>query len=558
MLSSTSGSGLINVKIEGPEGEFQIVLRPGMHKIGELMNIRSGTYFLQAWEIDAGESCSVSVEVEVPYTGIELSAMADRYQTEFETPLQENCLTNDSGDGLEMIEVKEEVGGEVTWTSEGIFVFVPDPGFSGLASFKYIIQDNCDSTDEAMVTIEVLPKGCEFTTQISTIDASCGFNDGVAMIVVNEPGNYTYTWENGETGQTLPNVPAGTYVVYIEDVDLGCVKEFVVIIEEDPAEYYRSLNVQQPVCSTPGEIRFEAITVASGPMNMEVFHPGGDQVFVVEPGLIFLSDYIPIVEGPYKVILYDEGVGPGCIHEFNTSMGPMEFVEIALEGVIPPTMPSSMDGSIIGVVIDPGAEPYSIFFNGQYRGNFTGPVFTIEGVGVGDHDVWIVDRNGCMSNVLEVLIIFAGDPEYIRIAGNLGVPGQIWAPEHPGKLGHPLQSGLLLAYQKEWVPRVISFQGGILFGSGWQSISGSLELKKEFRVSDKTILHGKLIQGGLWNGSMVNWYTQFGPGLRFGYPGKISWELDFLMTYTENAMFALPSLSMNIPIRLNSKKISAR
>jgi len=57
---------------------------------------------------------------------------------------------------------------------------------------------------------------------------------------------------------------------------------------------------------------------------------------------------------------------------------------------------------------------------------------------------------------------------------------------------------------------------------------------------------------------MVNWYTQFGLGLRFGYPGKISWELDLLMTYTENAMFALPSLSMNIPIRLNSKKISAR
>jgi hypothetical protein len=239
-------------------------------------------------------------------------------------------------------------------------------------------------------------------------------------------------------------------------------------------------------------------------------------------------------------------------------MGPMEFVEIALEGVIPPTMPTAMDGSIIGVVVDPGAEPYSIFFNGQFRGNFSGPVFTIEGVGVGDHDVWIVDRNGCMSNILEVLIIFAGDPEYVRITGNLGMPGPTGAPEHPGKLGHPLQSGLLLAYQKEWVPRVISFQGGVLFGPGWLSLSGSIELKKEIRLSDRTVMHGKLIQGGLWNGERVDWYTQLGPGLRFGYPGKISWDLDFFMTYAQDSWFALPSLSMNIPVRLRNKKISGR
>lgn len=551
-LANESGTGTIMLKVEGPEGAFQFALTPGMHKLTERMNISSGTYTLEAWESDAGESCSVRTEVTVPFTGIEISALDDSYQTQFETALEENCLVNDLGEELLMTGIKEETGGELTWTMDGTFKFLPNPGFSGMASFTYLVRDACDSTDEAVVMIDVLPKGCEFTVQITTFNASCGFNDGSARVIVNEPGNYNYTWENGETGQMRSDLSAGSYIIYIEDLDLGCIKEFEVIVTEDRAHYYRNLNVRQPVCATSGEIRFEAISPASGPLNMEVFHPGGVNVFFIEPGLIFLSDYVDMTEGTYKVNLFDEGIGPDCLDEFNASIGPMEIVEIALEGVIPPSSPTAMDGAIIGIILDPGAEPYSLYFNGQFQGNFSGPVFTVEGVGAGDHEVWIIDGNGCMSNILNVPVRFGGDPDYIRITGNLGMSGQPGTSEHPGVPTHPLATGFMAVYQKPLIPGFMYVQSGIIGSRGEVTLTGAVELMKEFRMSGKTFFRVKLSQGVIWNGENLEWHTRFGPGLRFVCPAKISWDLDCLATSFQEGWFASPSLSMNIPIRIKN------
>ncbi len=71
---------------------------------------------------------------------------------------------------------------------------------------------------------------CRMTIAVSKTDASCGQNNGMATVTpTNSTGTVTYAWSNGQTGNTLTNVGAGTYHVIVNDVS-GCQVMQVVTI----------------------------------------------------------------------------------------------------------------------------------------------------------------------------------------------------------------------------------------------------------------------------------------------------------------------------------------
>ncbi|MEH0740931.1 cadherin-like domain-containing protein, partial [Vibrio cholerae] len=72
----------------------------------------------------------------------------------------DSLIANDSdadGDPLSIVRVFDAVGGAVSISDDGSIQFVPDPGFSGDATFSYEISDGNGGTDEALVTIHVAP-----------------------------------------------------------------------------------------------------------------------------------------------------------------------------------------------------------------------------------------------------------------------------------------------------------------------------------------------------------------------------------------------------------------
>ena len=72
----------------------------------------------------------------------------------------DSLLANDSdadGDPLSIVRVFDAVGGAVSISDDGSIQFVPDPGFSGDATFSYEISDGNGGTDEAVVSIHVAP-----------------------------------------------------------------------------------------------------------------------------------------------------------------------------------------------------------------------------------------------------------------------------------------------------------------------------------------------------------------------------------------------------------------
>ncbi len=84
-------------------------------------------------------------------------ANPDSYSTPYQTSVAGNVLTNDLGSGLQVTGNIQPAHGSANVATDGSFVYVPDPGFSGPDSFQYIIEDNSGDGEQAsaVVTIDV-------------------------------------------------------------------------------------------------------------------------------------------------------------------------------------------------------------------------------------------------------------------------------------------------------------------------------------------------------------------------------------------------------------------
>jgi hypothetical protein len=218
--------------------------------------------------------------------------------------------------------------------------------------------------------------------------------------------------------------------VTIEDVSLGCELVFDIEVEEYPAEYISDIIITQPTCATPGEIQFTINT--QGDVNfltMSVTHPNGADVFMVEPGVLLLSEYMDITAGDYTVEIFIGDAGPDCIESFSATIDMVQGITIVEEAVFPPSSPSGMDGSAIIIVSPPGDAPYMIFVNGELYGSSPGEIIEIGGLGVGAYTVQVIDASGCESNELIIMVPF---PDNILAFGTgmVNVSASTSNPEH--------------------------------------------------------------------------------------------------------------------------------
>lgn len=400
---STAGEGPLVVQVSGPEGDAELILDPGQHLLEDHLNLPSGNYMITVYDQGLGDACSEQVEITIEDNTPELTALDDFYQTPFQTAIDANALANDNGLMPEMTVVNNVTGGQVEFESTGAFTFTPDPGFVGEASFTYVVTDACGTTALATVFIVVDPPDC-FTAQLVTTNASCGLSDGSATVEVDQPGEYVYTWSTGDQGNPLQQIPPGLYSVTVEDVNAPCEVIFNFQIVESPPAYISGVEVTDATCVTPGDITFVLESPGSGPFDVFVIDPGGEGTsFVVEAGLVSLSDYLDVVPGSYTIAVFDVSIGSDCTEVVNADVGgSADDIVIALEGTMPPSMESSNDGSITVVITSPGTGVHSALLNGMPVGPVDVPGFTLSNLSAGSYTVQVMDENGCLSNILEV------------------------------------------------------------------------------------------------------------------------------------------------------------
>ena len=120
------------------------------------------------------------------------SASDDAYSTSENTALNvpaiSGILTNDSDpDSNDLITanpmpVSDVTNGTLTINNDGSFDYVPDPGFTGVDSFTYLIEDPNGGTDTATVSITVLPTGVNNPPVAVNDNATFAEDDGASVL----------------------------------------------------------------------------------------------------------------------------------------------------------------------------------------------------------------------------------------------------------------------------------------------------------------------------------------------------------------------------------------
>jgi len=120
---------------------------------------------------------------------------------------------------------------------------------TGLAAGTYQVTviDDADCVETASVTLTDPPQILIEIVSITHVECH-GDNTGAVIVAAsNGTEPYTYEWDNGLTGPSLVNLPAGTYVVTVTDAN-GCQASLSIEINEpEPIEI--SAGPDQTICA---------------------------------------------------------------------------------------------------------------------------------------------------------------------------------------------------------------------------------------------------------------------------------------------------------------------
>jgi len=158
-------------------------------------------------------------------------------------------------------------GGTGTHTSSwsngvvGDIITQLDPGI-------YMVTVTDENNCIALSEYEILaPDDFEFTSSV-TPPVCTGFNDGIIELFIGTSSEYSsILWSNGETGESISNLPPGTYSVTITDNFFCAYEESFDIIDPEPI-FIVDANILDVSCGALGQIEISTVG-GTGVLNSE-------------------------------------------------------------------------------------------------------------------------------------------------------------------------------------------------------------------------------------------------------------------------------------------------
>ena len=270
-------------------------------------------------------------------------------------------------------------------------------------TYNYYVRDanGCLSNVSNDITIDPLPTLTILLDSINPIINCVGDENGVIVATAQGGlGDYVYILQD-TAGNTIPatqpspgvftELPAGTYVVYVESGDCNATSDIITITEPTTALIvdYEVNNVR---CN--GENNGSIIIDASGGTGIIKYaiSPNLDQFFDT-------PNFDNLPPGNYDAIVQDE---LGCFVTFNFDITEPDAVLLTItpDSIFPEICDGELDGSF-SIDILGGTPPYSVVLddpNGEYIiGAIDQTLFEFNNLGGGDHIVYIRDSEGCES-----------------------------------------------------------------------------------------------------------------------------------------------------------------
>jgi len=172
------------------------------------------------------------------------------------TSTSANCGQNN---GTASVAVSGTGNFTYTWSNGGNAATI-----SNLAGGTYTVTvnagGNCSATASTTVSATT---GLSITT--NTNNATCGNNNGSAVVNVSGTGNYTYSWSNGANTSAISNLAAGTYNVTVSQTGCSATASAVVVAS---AGLTANFSVTQPSCGqNNGILNCTVINGATQPVS---------------------------------------------------------------------------------------------------------------------------------------------------------------------------------------------------------------------------------------------------------------------------------------------------
>lgn len=415
-LTSFGGTGSVQYSIDGG-----ITFQP----IGLFTGLTSGAYICVVKD-NAGCTSHWNVNLtQGPDLAINVSS----------TP----ALCNGSSNGI--INVASTGGtGSHKYSIDGV-VYQSGASFSGLLAGTYTVSVKDITSCIKTQTIAVLQPSA-LVSSLSTVSATCNnlANGSITAIATGGNGGYLYSIGNGYSSVgTFTNLPAGTYTVYVKDVN-NCTYSSAISVAQ-PAAITTTVNTTMATCTfTNGSI----LVIAAGGSG------SGYQYSINGTTFFGVGSFSSLTAGTHNVLVKD---GTGC--------------SIIVSGIIGsaggPTITASTsqnvacNGGSDGVVTITGITGGTGLIRYSKDGITFQPSNVLTGLSAGVYVIQVKDANGCIATVSKTItqpsaFLITATTSSVSCYGDLSGSVTIGASGGAGFLAYSINGG-------------ITYQSGTVFNS---------------------------------------------------------------------------------------------
>ncbi|WP_052084267.1 Ig-like domain-containing protein [Dokdonia sp. MED134] len=288
-------------------------------------------------------------------------------------------LSNNVPDGSHytLVDGPSPAGSAFNLNGDGTFSYTPQPGFTGNVVFEYQVclpAPNSSVCDRAFVTLNYVSP-----PEAAIVDLDCNANGTTNLIVTSPLGsNLEYSINNGpfQSNTTFSNLPEGSYIVTVRDINTGCFQASSSGFVIENLEVAVPIDVTDVTCfgGNDGEIDLEP---SGGTPPYEFEWSNGATT----------EDLTGLSVGSYTVVVTDSY---GCELEATAVVsGPAKAVSIKPDTVITDVSCFDGDDGAINITPDGGTAPYTYIWS---NGATTQDISNLE---AGSYTVTVVDANSC-------------------------------------------------------------------------------------------------------------------------------------------------------------------
>ncbi len=386
---SDSNGMIQGVNIEGGSEPLTIEWRNDADSLiattQDLENVLAGTYNLLVTD---GNGCTATLSMEI--------GDIPPPQLLSGEILPSSCGKSDGA--ITNIEVEGGTG-ELTyqWQNQSGEILGGSPDLSDIPQGNYTLIVTDENGCQTEMTFDIADLEAPQLTGGDLQHTTCSDANGSITNISLESGvaPFTYEWQDGageilNAGEVSPDalqledILAGTYTIIVTD-SKGCAVSLQFEIEDAPSPQLSAGTATETICGEAnGTISGVAIEGGTEPFTLEWKNETGETVGND-------LDVENLETGNYTLQITDFN---GCSHDIEM------FVPEALPpqlqgGEVTPTTCSEANGSIEGIEVLDGAEPF------EYRwlddlGEAVGFEATLTDVMAGDYTLEVLDANGCL------------------------------------------------------------------------------------------------------------------------------------------------------------------